>query len=255
MANVSGQAAGGGGGGGSPVSRRDSVLQKTQMAEQHLLAPGSSASGRTRRLSVPLVVADELLDVYKRQGRLDDAVQLIFSESSPVPKAEQKLLDQIVRLLQAAFRKRRAAATCIAAGERGRLDRDIARWFRDQQTAAMLFQAAYRGHKSRWHTAILAEQRRLNRAATVLQRRQRGKVEERKPQWPWRLALMAARVHARKRMSARVDPKVKAEALIFGAKSAPPAAPKVRGEGQATLNALGSGGVGRRVSIDPRAGG
>ena len=51
-------------------------------------------------------------------------------------------------------------------------------------------------------SACAAPWRRLSNAARVLQDRQRRKLEARKPQWPWRLTIMAARAQKRARDAA-----------------------------------------------------
>ena len=83
----------------------------------------------------------------------------------------------------------------------------------------------------------------------ALQRRQRAKIEAGKPQWPWRLALMAAKIHARKQLGEKARAAA-AKQLVQ------PKAPRIRGEGMQTLHALSGlaamgGGIKSR-SWDPR---
>ena len=75
-----------------------------------------------------------------------------------------------------------------------------ARERRRRRGAALVLQAFFHARRSRWYAAILADKRRLNRAAIMLQRTQRSRfMDAGRPQWPWRLAAMAAKIHAQRR--------------------------------------------------------
>ena len=55
-----------------------------------------------------------------------------------------------------------------------------------------MIQATYFYHHARRHAALLAEKGRLNRVTLALQRIERSRMDAGQPQWPWRLAMIAA---------------------------------------------------------------
>ena len=201
-----------------------------------------------RHASDKALAATELLDLYKKQGMIDDAFQLIFSEASPVASVRVQLtLEEVIRRLQAAFRERRAAATRIAACERGRATRTTLRQMRRQRWALAKLQAFARGQLTRWDLALRAAEHEQHMAARVLQSRHRRRLEGRRLQWPWKLAVMAARIQNRAQQ-------VATERTMRGQV----AAPKLKGDGLVTLRTIertvgGNGGPARSRSWDPRA--
>lgn len=178
------------------------------------------------------VVAAELLEVYMGEGMLDEAIDLMFSAASPVPKSAQQLLEDTVVRMQRGYRMRRDAVSRIAAGERGRLERMVMRHLRHLWASATYIQARARGRMCRVRLANEAEQRRLDGAAKVLQTRHRTRLEGRKPQWPWRLTIMAMRAQKR-RETARAEldsPETGQQRTV--------APDKVKGEGVAVSRSL-----------------
>ena len=203
-----------------PRSEAALPLKKLLAAERSLLRPlteggirlpkGASAAAQAGDVSTDPrllwcsmadVVAAELLELYTAEGMMKEALQLMFSAGSPVPRSQQDLLEKVVKDLQRSLRKRRRAASIIAAADRARRDRTHVRRLRVMWRAATRIEAHVRGRKCRGRLKSEAEERRLDTAARVLQARQRSRVEARKPQWPMRLMLMAARAEKRRQSS------------------------------------------------------
>jgi hypothetical protein len=143
-------------------------------------------------------VASELLELYISEGMLTEFYDLLFSSASPASELAQRRITRVVTNIQAGFRRRRGAASRLAAGERGRKQRIVSRVLLTRSRAASRMQAYARPWLTRRRLAREAEKRRLDGAAGVLQARVRRKAEGRKPQWPWKLAIMAARAQKRK---------------------------------------------------------
>ena len=90
-------------------------------------------------------VAAELLELYRGEGMLHEALGLLFSHESPIGAARQATLSTVVLRLQQTFRRRKRSATVLAAAERGRLARTEVRRTRSATRLA----AAWRGHHAR----------------------------------------------------------------------------------------------------------
>lgn len=191
----------------SGVDDRGDESRRAAVTNEGKAGTGSQKSSAPQLVSVARMTSEELLETYAKSGRVDEALRLILSEASPVPKREQMALEGVVSHLQASFRARRYSATIIAAAERARVCRRDARVRRQRRDAALVLQTFFFARSSRWHAAILAEKRTLNRAATVFQNTQRSRVDAGRPQWPWRLATTAATIHARtsKKKASEVD--------------------------------------------------
>ena len=168
---------------------------------------GSLRDASSKARTVAEEVAAELLELYQGEKMLDEAFQLMFSEVSPVSKKEQRSLEAIVVSLQRSYRKRAAASSKLCAGERGRQDRALVRNMRLRRDAATKIECSARRMHARRVREGKAEEKRQNKAAMVLQRSHRRKVEGKKPQWPIRLSIMAARAQRRRTSVTGIDEK------------------------------------------------
>ena len=203
-------------------------LRQLLAAERERVGGSRAAEGRGRGRAAPpssdQLIAAELFELLQSEGQLDEAMRLLFSAASP-NRREADALQSVVLQMQTAFRRRHRAAACIAACERGRLDRASFRELRARWRAATVLNTGVRAWRARRLRGDLSRQKELAGAAKVLQVRQRAKIEKRKPQWPIKLAIMHARL------------------LKYGsARSAPPPVglPGVQGEAHTTLRAFSS---------------
>ena len=109
----------------------------------------------------------------------------------------------------------------------------------------------------------MAEEAKEHAAAKVLQKRQRNKVESRKPQWPMRLTIMALRAKRRSedmqrnsitagRNSINGRNSIGGRNSVGGRNSLE----RLKGDGVGVSNRLSviAGGGGRGRAYDPRAG-